>query len=102
MAKMASWLTPLLPDQELAATLTLTTMSSGPLERDKVGGTGLKTHPFGRVRLSDTLRRFKSLYLNFPALDRKKKKTISAIWKPRRKGKSLLRAFTLRTLAQIV
>lgn len=37
MAKMASWLTPSLPDQELAATLTLTTTSSGPLERDKVG-----------------------------------------------------------------
>lgn len=37
MAKMASWLTPLLPDQESAVTLTLTTMSSGPLERDKVG-----------------------------------------------------------------
>lgn len=37
MAKMASWLTPLLPDQELAATLTLTMMSSGHSERDKVG-----------------------------------------------------------------
>lgn len=37
MAKMASWLTPLLPDQELAATLTLTTTSSGHLEKDKVG-----------------------------------------------------------------
>lgn len=37
MARMASWLTPLLLEQELAATLTLMMMSSGHSERDKVG-----------------------------------------------------------------
>lgn len=113
MAKMASWLTPLLPDQESAATLTLTTMSSGHLERDKVGKQVAEasavhapvttlTWAYGRLEKAFDFSILCLGLINFHWTFWHSTENISAIWKLSRKGKSLLCAFALRTLTQIV